>query len=127
MTPDADQLCLAERVEVKHEADGRGRVLIAVELGDVHSEDCELIMMWRVTLWRAWPAIAWDAEVGAALHRALRRVRALRIARPQRRQPPLIFGATRGRSGGPLEQAFGRLPQQMLKLAARAACCRPRA
>src|SRR5208282_4081151 len=81
MPPHARQRRLGERVEVKHEADdGGGGVFVAVELWRIHGEDCELIMVWRIAFGRTRAAVAGDTEIGAALHRALRRAGALRIA-----------------------------------------------
>jgi hypothetical protein len=82
MRPHARQRRLGERVEVKHEADESGAVvLVAVELRCIHGEDRELIVVWRIALGRTRTPVAGDAEIGAALYRPLRRGWALRIAR----------------------------------------------
>src|ERR1700689_34726 len=57
--------------------EGGAVVFVAVELWRVHGEDREVIMVRRVALGRAGAAVAGNAKISAALHRALRRGRAL--------------------------------------------------
>src|SRR5579863_5657373 len=78
---EAYELRLGERVEVQHEADdGGGSVFIAIELRRIHGEYREVIVVRRVALGRAGAAIAGNAKVGAALHRALGRLGTFQIA-----------------------------------------------
>ena len=59
-----------------------GGVFVAVELWCIHGDDRKLIMVRRIAFGRTRAAIAGDAEISAALHRALTRV--------ERREP--FFG-----------------------------------